>query len=1057
MRITTLGELAVDGRPVRGERLAAVVRALVDARGRTLTPAVLAEAVWGGAPPDDAAGAVHALIARARRLGLPIAAVPGGYRVSPEDIEPDVVLVQAHVTAARRARDPAEAAGHAAQARSGFPAVPELTDGTVAALFADVAAAQAHAALATGRVAPGLEADLTLLATLTPPHEPSAALLMRLLAAQSRQAEALAVMERLRETLAERYGSDPSPVVAEAHLAVLRGEAASGPGEQPRAAGSGKRLPPSWRRAATAMLGRERDVDALRAALSEAPLVTVVAVGGAGKTRLAAEIARRTAAAGGAVHVVELAGVRAAEAVLPAIVAAADPAPAGTEKIMSAGERLAEVAGLVVLDNCEHLLAGAAGAVAELLDASPDVAVLATSRAPLGLPGEVVHRLATLDDDAALELLTARARAGGARIGAADARQTLCRRLDNLPLALELAAARLRHMPIEDVLAGLDDRFGLLDDALRGLPDRHAGLWAMVDWSRELLGPAERVLLERLAVIPAPFTKEVAEHVAGQHRGLAVRLATLVEQSLLVLEDGHRYRMLETVREYGEARLAAAGGRDAAMDGLVAWARAEAVRLHGEFIGPGQLAAFARCGAEQDNLVAALRWACGRDDAAAVDIAVPLFHLWTVRGRHGEVAPWAAALLRAGDPVARREYPLVRTADPDRLTWLCLLAGVNAFAVDAHRVFALAERVLRRLGRDRPGARVSPRAAALATVVPALGELNLDKGLAAAEALIAQPDPYAQGFGLFLRGVIRENRGDAVPVAERTADAELAYRRFEAAGDHWGMAMAAQMIGSQGGPDGADWLRRGAGHMELLGAAEDAGSIRVMLDAQLAQLGDDAAAERLVEVANAGPVATPVGFQIMEGAQANLGLAHYAWRQGRTGDAVAHAERAAEIAREGAAPVPQVRVVFGTAAAVFNLRAAGAAGGVRAAGFLEAVRAEALSGLDVPSLGVWALGTAALAAHLGDGEAARELWTLGVRCSANPAQLFEPGTDPVLDAAVGRSHQAAQASSGAAEPAGAGLDEPHGPEFGDWRTRPMTEVTGRIRELAEVHLQTLRR
>jgi hypothetical protein len=277
-------------------------------------------------------------------------------------------------------------------------------------------------------------------------------------------------------------------------------------------------------------------------------------------------------------------------------------------------------------------------------------------------------------------------------------------------------------------------------------------------------------------------------------------------------------------------------------------------------------------------------------------------------------------------------------------------------------------------------------------------------------------------------------------VAERTADAEQAYLRFEAAGDHWGMAMAAQMIGSQGGPGSADWLRRGAGHMELLGAAEDAGSIRVMLDAQLAQVGDDAAAERLLDVVNAAPVAAPVGFQVMDAAQANLGLAHYAWRQGRVADAVAHAERAAAVAEEGTAPVPQVRVVFNTAAAAFHLRARGRDGAERAAQYIDATRAEALSGLDVPSLGVWALAGAALAAHLGDPDGARELWELGLRCSANPAQLFEPGGDAVLDAALGRT-----------------ADAPAGPGVGAWRTRPMTEVNDRIRARVEVHLQTLRR
>jgi predicted ATPase/DNA-binding SARP family transcriptional activator len=1037
VRITTLGELAVDGRPVRGERLAAVVRALVDARGRTVTPAGLAEAVWGGAPPEDAAGAVHALIARARRLGLPVAAVPGGYKVPAEDVEPDTVLVKARTDAARAAlaaQDPAAAREHAEAARHMFPRVPDLTDPAVATLFAEVTTAGAEA----GR--PDLEADLRALATRTPPHEPSVALLARLLAAAGRPAEALAAIEQLRATLADEYGTDPSPVVTEAHLAVLRGEV--WPAEAATARRPGRGLPPAWRRATTAMLGRERDVTAVRAALGRAPLVTVVAVGGAGKTRLAAELARRAAGEGMAVHVIELAGLRSGAEVRPAVLAAADPPP-GRAEAWTAAERLQEIAGLVVLDNCEHVLADAAAVVADLLAAAPDAAVLATSRAPLGLAGEVVHRLPALDDEAALKLLTERAAAGGAPTGQErEAAVRLCRRLDNLPLALELAAARLRHMPIEDVLAGLSDRFGLLDDALRGLPERHASLWAMVDWSRELLGPAERVLLERLAVIPAPFTRELAGHVAGQSdRGLAVRLATLVEQSLLVLEDGPRYRMLETVREYGEARLSAAGGRDEAMAGLAAWARAEAVRLHAEFVGPGQLAAFARCATEQDNLVAALRWTVGRDDAAAVDIAVPLFHLWTVRGLHSEVSPWASALLKVDDPLARREYRLLGDADPDRLTWLCLLGGINAFAVDGHRVFMAAKRMLREL--ERSGRRASPRAAALAAMVPAMGDLKWNAGLAAAEALVADPDPYAQGFGLFLRGVIRENRGEVVSVAERTADAERAYRRFEAAGDHWGMGMAAQMIGAQttGDERSSEWLRRGALHMELLGAADDAGSIRVLLDAQLAERGDDEAAERLLEMVRAAPsLPPPAGMQIMDTAQAHLGLAHHAWLRRRPDDAVAHAERAAAIAEEVGTPVPQFRIVFNVAAAAFNLRAGGRAGAPRAGRLLADVRAEALGALDVPALGAWALSGAALAAHLGDEAGARELWALGVRCSANPAQLFEPGADPVLDAALGRTG-----------------DEPGGPGPEAWRERPMTEVTDRIGALVDPHLQTLRR
>ncbi|GAA2338015.1 BTAD domain-containing putative transcriptional regulator [Dactylosporangium salmoneum] len=1002
MRITTLGELALDDRPVRGERLTAVVRALVEARGRTLTPALLAEAVWGGAPPDDAAGAVHALIARARRLGLPVAAVPGGYRVPPEDVELDTALVRARL-----------AGGDPDGARALFPEAPDLADDAAAALFAEVAAARAD------------EADLRRLAERHPPHEPSAAHLMRVLAAQGRQAEALAVMERLRETLAEEYGTDPSPAVAEAHVALLRGQMSV----------KKQKLPMAWRRATTPMLGREQDVTATRKALGAAPLVTVVAVGGAGKTRLAAEVARRSAADGTPVHVVELAGLRTPADVLPALLAVADPSP------RPAAERLQEITGLVVLDNCEHVLDGAAGAVAELLAAADEVAVLATSRAPLGLAGEVVHRLDTLDDAAAVALVTARTQAGGGQLAADHdaAVLRLCHRLDNLPLALELAAARLRHMPIEDVLAGLDDRFGLLDAALRGLPERHASLWAMVDWSRELLGPDERTLLERLAVIPAAFTAEAAERVSGLPRQ---RLAALVEQSLLVLEQGDdgtpRYRMLETVREYGEARLGASGGRDAALDGLVAWAREEAPRLHAAMVGPAQLAAIARASADQDNLVAALRRAVDGDDPAAVAIAVTLFSLWTVRGLHQEVVSWAGRLLLVDDPAARRRADLVRRADPDRLAWACALGGLNAFAADTHRLYVIALRLVRRLLAER-GAEVSERAAALSRLLPALGQSDLDEALRAAEGMAAHPDPYVQGFGLFLRAAIRENRGEVIDQARRTADAELAYRRFEEAGDHWGMGMIAQTIGTQWVPGGSEWLRRGARHMELLGAAEDAGSMRVLLDVQLAQDGDDDAAERLRAVADApAPIPRPDGLPAMDAAQANLGLAQHAWLRGRPADMVAHAERAWALADDLGvpAPVPQIRMVFGAAAAVLCLRAGEATARRRAVELLEATREEALSGMDVPALGSWAIGVAALAAHFGDDDAARELWALGERCAAQIGFLFGGGADPRVDAALGDARAAL-------------LDH--------WRERPVTEVTDRIRERADELLQTLRR
>jgi hypothetical protein len=474
------------------------------------------------------------------------------------------------------------------------------------------------------------------------------------------------------------------------------------------------------------------------------------------------------------------------------------------------------------------------------------------------------------------------------------------------------------------------------------------------------------------------------------------------------------------------------------MDGLVAWARREAPRIHAELIGPGQVAAFARCAAEQDNLVAALRRCLGRDDAAAVDVAVPLLQLWTVRGLHFEVLPWSSALLQADDPAARRSGALVERADPDRLAWVCVLAGLNSFATDTHRMFAIATRLLRVLVARR-GGELSPRVRALGEILPSLVELDLEAGMASAERLIADADPYVQGFGLFLRAAIRENRGDTVSAAERAADAELAYRRFEEAGDHWGMGMAAQSIGSQGAPGAAEWLRRSAAHMELLGAAEDAGSVRILLDVQLARTGDDDAAERLRAVVEASASEPPPqGLQVMDSAQAHLGLAQHAWIRGRPADAVAHADRARTISQDSPVPVPQIRVVFGVAAAVMHLRAFGATDAPRAAQLLAESRDEAFAGLDVPAMGSWAMAAATLAAHLGERAEARELWALGERCGANLIQLFDSGADARAEAVLGSADERAERAAA-------------------WRERPVTEVTDRIRELADKVLQTFRR
>ncbi|GAA3955377.1 BTAD domain-containing putative transcriptional regulator [Actinoplanes auranticolor] len=1008
--ITTLGVLAVDGKPVRGERLAALLRELIGARGRVVSTVALVEAVWQGDPPDDVAGALQALVSRVRRLGVPVDAVAGGYRVPAERVDVDAVAVRMLIDKARAATDPTVARAAADEARARFPEVPELASAADLRLFAELAALRAEAALAGAGAFD--EADLRRLVGHTPPDEPAAALLIRVLAAQGRDAEALEVFERLRAELADRYGADPSPVLAEAHLALLRGELTAAPH---RPAGT---LPRGWRRPATALVGREDDVLTVTTALAEAPLVTIVATGGAGKTRLAAEIARRSA---GPVRVIELAGLRAPEEVLAAVLAVlggAETAATGPRltlerRVLSPEERWRAVAtdldGLLVFDNCEHLLDAAAAVVADLLAAAgPELAVLATSRAPLALAGEVVHRLPVLPDPEALRLLQTRARAGGAvPTWDEDRALALCHRLDNLPLALELAAARLRHMPIDDVLAGLSDRFALLDDALRGLPERHASLWAMVDWSRELLRPDARELLQRLAVIPAAFTAELAAAVAGRpdvRRGLA----DLVEQSLVLL-DGEggtpHYRMLETVREYGEARLGA--DRQEAAAGLTGWARAHAVRLNAHYLGPGQLDAFAECAAEQENLLAGLRFAMTRpDQAAAVDIAAALVHLWTVRGLHVEVSAWGRELLQADDPVGRRHSPLLhgRSAGPplpdaDRLAWLCLLIGVNGGITGPPRLIVLARRALRLLLAERP-AEVSARQRALAAALPAFDSFDPEESLAGAVALIDHPDPYVQAIGYFGRAAMRENGGMFSGSVE---DAELAYRRFELAGDHWGMALAAQAAGhwvsSRDDARAAVWLARSVRHMELLGATQDARSIRVLLDVQQALAGDPDAEHRL------RALATSRQADDNDAAQAYLGLAHLAWQRQRYDEALAYGDAVTRTVAASADPAPQPRVICRVAVAVLHLRVAEAQPAPEADAYavtlLRLARDEALTNNDNPLLGTWALGGAELAAGRGADETARELWVLGMRIGANIGNLSPPGEGGRLRAVLG--------------------------------------------------------
>lgn len=1006
VRVTMLGELAVDGSPLPGARLAALARTLLRAQGRAVPGTDLVDELWDGDAPADPRGALQALASRLRRTGLHVEAVGSGYRVDLAGVEVDLLQARALLEQARAA---AARGDHGDAARLATEALDLWRAPAEPALHAALVVLRTEAELAAG-ARPGAIDALRAEADAHPTDEPLTALLMRALAALGRQAEALERFEALRAELAERFGTDPSPVVADVHLALVRGELDSGHAPQPSPVSTGdappggpvaaRRPTAPWRRPATPLLGRDAELDRIQASLADAPLVTLVAVGGAGKTRLAYEVARRADERGEPVWVLELAHVRGPDEVLPTLLTltgTADAAPdsegALTVRVRDIADRVAAAAavldGLLVVDNCEHVLDAAAELVGGLLTAAGDrLRVVATSRAPLGLPGEVVHDVSALPDEVALALLRDRSRA--ARAGAAwdDAiAAELCRRLDNLPLALELAAARTRSMPLAEILAGVEHRFALLDRAVRGLPDRHQGLWAMVDWSWALLTEAQQDLLVRLAVVPTSFGPELAAALAGSTQQARLDLAALVEQSLVQLGDdagGARYRLLETVREYGEARLDDRGERAETLDRLAAWAADLCRTLAPDVVGPRQVETFATVTRETETLTTALRWAAEHGaEHESFPIASVLLTVWTARGLHAEAARWAAALVAAHDPaLRRRSFALngARAVDPpagprpsaDEIADAALRCLVNGASAGAMRTGALGLRALRRV-RAEQGDQLGARTRSLADAMLEAGTVSRDPEVWAESVgahLIGSDDPQVTGLGLFLRGALAENSGEG---ASASHDAQASYRAFEAAGDHWGMGMAAQLVArmeSAGGDHDASmrWLGTAEHHLRAISAVEDLTQVQVMRAVSRVVAGDADAEHTLADL-----WADPE-LEAMSRAQAALGLAAGLAARGQDDEAAVWSSRALAAQVHDTSTFAQARVLFRVVDALVRIRR-----GDDVATALAAAVPDTLTARDAPVLGTLALGFAELAATRGDLETSAELLGLAAR------------------------------------------------------------------------------
>jgi predicted ATPase/DNA-binding SARP family transcriptional activator len=836
VRIGILGPLTVHGSSgaviditAAGPRLL-LLRLAVDA-GRVVTNSTLIDDLWPAAPPADPAGALQTLIARLRRiLGADRTAIrshPAGYALHIVPVDLDATrftgLVESARTQLREGRP-----GHAADTLRAALALwrgPALADAQDAefAIAPRTRLAEQHNAAQLDRIAADLAVDppiidpavlvaeLEEIRTAHPLRERPAALLISALLRTGRRADALACFDRIRERLADELGMDPGPELLDAHRAALR--------DAPAPAAPSGNLPASR----SSFVGRETELADLRELLGTARLVTLTGFGGVGKTRLAVEAASGFTAPDGT-WLVELASVTEPGGIAPAILAAFGrhgggllgelTRPGATvepeQRLLGA---LADKTLLLVLDNCEQIIDGVAELVDRLLSRFAGLRVLATSREGLGITGEVRYPVSPLDA-AAVRLFTERALAAcpGLRLDSATEAdiERICHELDGIPLAIELAAARLSSLTPRQLAERIDARFGLLGRGARTANARHRTLRAALDWSWDLLDEPERVLLRRLAVFAGGAELDAIERICGTPDALDL-ISGLVDKSLVVLRPHEggvaRYGLLATLREYAAEKLADAGERDALRRAHAAHYAAFAAALEPRLRRADQLTALAALDGEARNLDAALGYACALPAAdLALTLVVASMWRWSIRGQRAEARHWCAEALRAAGALAppgfEHEYDLCR---------LVLPGG---------HVLADSTKLLRSWRHP------AVLAATNLSQWPSLPEVNDLKRhfVETANWLVEQPEPWLRATGEFSRGLIA---AEFVPGGMRDAEQHLrtSLAAFSGIGDRWGLFYASYQLGDVLDQLGdyetaVDLLTRARGYAEALGGAD---------------------------------------------------------------------------------------------------------------------------------------------------------------------------------------------------------------------------------------------
>ncbi|MBA2896844.1 BTAD domain-containing putative transcriptional regulator [Nonomuraea soli] len=652
MRFGVLGPLAVwtdSGEEVKipEVKVRALLAELVVNAGRVVPSDRLIDHLWPTRLPANPAGALQTRVSQLRRaIGTPLVLSRApGYVLDVQADAVDSLRFQSLVVAARSAPAARERVELLTRAL-------ESWRGEALADFADHEFASAEAVrlgelrltaqeeLFEARLELGehtaLADSLAVVVAQHPLRERLRAVHLRALYRAGRQSEALEAYQELRERLADELGLDPSPALVALQQAMLA--------QDPSLDSAPSNLPAPL----TGLVGRSAAVAAVTGRLTSSRLVTLVGPGGVGKTRLALESARKlTGTHPDGVWLVELGSLTD-----PAALAEHVSATLGVRDDASGGDHLVEFLRgrrlLLVLDNCEHLTEGVAVLASRLLAQAPGLRVLATSQRPLGLGGEQLWPVAPLEEASAVELFLQRAEAAGLFLddSALAAVTAVCRRLDGIPLALELAATRVRALGVHTLAERLEDRFKVLTAGHTDAPARQRTLRAMIEWSWSLLTPQEAVLLRRLAVHADGSTLEAAERVSGLDDVLDL-LAELVDRSLVTVSGTPpRYRLLESVAAYGVERLREAGEYDELRGRHLEYYAALAASAGPYLRGPSQLEWLGRLDAETGNLRAAFETALGA--GGGVELANSLAWYWVLRGRLGEGRRWFTRALEAG-------------------------------------------------------------------------------------------------------------------------------------------------------------------------------------------------------------------------------------------------------------------------------------------------------------------------------------------------------------------------------------------------------------------------